>query len=357
MKYPIITSFLFISLALSTTGIGHAQSAPDFVANAKGLITKIDNGEYRNIHGFIAWQSGEIIAEQYWNGWNGDRPHTLQSATKSITGLLFGIAIKDGFIPNENQAVLSFFPDYKDIRHIDDHKQALTLEDLLTMRAGMDWKEYPYTESHLAQMNRKRHEWTRFVLDRPMQETPGQNYAYNSGATILLAGILREATRMPVQDFSARYLFESLGITSAEWWFTDNTGLPHTGGGLRLSTRDMLKIGRLVLQCGEWEGKQILDCDFANKLYRNYLSDSLPELAGYRRGYSLLWHVFPHDSDSGMENPSENFIAAWGAHGQWIFVIPQHNMVVVFTGGTQSFEEEIQPVRMVYEELLAPIQN
>lgn len=149
-----------------------------------------------------------------------------------------------------------------------------------------------------------------------------------------------------------RYLFDPLGITTAEWWFTDNTGLPHTGGGLRMSAGDMLRIGQLVLQCGEWNGMQILDCDFVSKLYQNYLSDSLPEIAGYTRGYSLLWHVFPMDPETDMKDTSENFIAAWGAHGQWMMVIPAYKMVVVFIGGTQNFEEEVQPVRIVYEELL-----
>lgn len=332
----------------------HSQSTPDLAGNATRIISKIDSGEYSNIHSFLAWKEGEVIGEKHWDGWNSDRPHTLQSATKSITGLLVGIAIKEGFIPDETRTVLSFFADDDSIRHIDEHKRALTIEDLLTMRAGMDWVEYPYAESHLAQMNSERNEWTRFVLNRPMKESPGRQYAYNSGATILLAGILREVTGMSVQEFSRRYLFEPLGITSAEWWFTDNTNLPHTGGGLNMSAGDMLRLGRLVLRCGEWNGRQILGCDFIQKLYRNYLSESLPELAGYSRGYSLLWHVFPldPDPDTTISGSGNTFIAAWGAHGQWIMVFPTYDMVLIFTGGTQNFEEETQPVRIVYEELL-----
>lgn len=348
MKALIFT--ILISLVASASGL--AQSIADFSRNADRIISKISAGEYTNIHGFLVWKDEQIIGEEYWEGWNRDRPHMLQSATKSITGLLTGIAIREGYIQNETQLVLSFFPDYE-IQNINDHKRVLTLEDLLTMRIGMDWVEYPYGKSHLARMNAERNEWTRFVLNRPMKEEPGLNYAYNSGGTILLAGILREAAGMSVQEFSRQYLFEPLGITNAEWWFTDNTNLPHTGGGLRMSAGDMLKIGQLILQCGEWEGNQILDCDFIRKLYRNYLSNSLHELAGYSRSYSLLWHVFPLDPQSGIKNASGNFIAAWGAHGQWIFVIPQYNMVAIFTGGTQNFEEEIQTVQIVYEELFA----
>lgn len=347
MKTLIFT--ILISLAGSVEGF--SQSVVDFSRNTERIISKIDSRQYTNIHGFLVWKDGQIIGEEYWEGWNRDRPHMLQSGTKSITGLLTGIAIRKGHIQNETQLVLSFFTDYE-IRNINDHKRIISLEDLMTMRAGMDWVEYPYNESHLAQMNRERNEWTQFVLDRPMKEEPGLNYAYNSGATILLAGILREAIDMSVQEFSQRYLFEPLDITTAEWWFTDNTNLPHTGGGLRMSAGDMLKIGQLILQCGVWEGNQILDCDFIRKLNRNYLSESLPEIAGYSRGYSLMWHVFPLDPETDMENPAGNFIAAWGAHGQWIFVIPQYNMVVVFIGGTQNFEEEVQTVRIVYEELL-----
>lgn len=344
---------LVISFATLTFGAldGVAQPSPDFPRNAEHVISKIDSGEFTNIHGFLAWKDGHIIGEKYWAGWNRDRPHTLQSATKSITGLLMGIAIGEGFIQSETQPVISLFPDHE-IQSVNEHKRLLTIEDLLTMRAGMDWIEYPYNESHLSRMNSERTEWTQFVLDRPIKEKPGLNYAYNSGASILLAGILREAADMSVQEFSRQYLFKPLGISSAGWWFTDDTNLPHTGGGLRMSTGDMLKIGRLVLNCGKWEDRQLLDCAFIQKIYRNYLSEPLPEIAGYSRGYSLLWHVFPIDPATDVGNPAGNFVAAWGAHGQWIFVIPQYNMVVVFIGGTQNFEEEVQTIGIIYEDLL-----
>lgn len=278
--------------------------------NVDRIISKIDSEEYTNIHGFLVWKDEEIIGEHYWDSWNGDRPHMLQSATKSITALLIGIAIEEGFIREETQPVLSFFTEYIAIRQVDDHKRTLTLEDLMTMRAGMEWMEYPYHESHLARMNSERNEWTRFVLNRPMKESPGQTYAYNSGGVILLAGIIRESAGMSVQQFANQYLFEPLGITTAEWWFTDNTGLPHTGGGMRMSARDMLKIGMLVLRCGEWQGTQILECEFVNKLFRNYLSEPVTQIAGYPRGYSLLWHVFPLEPGGRMDDPSGNFIAA-----------------------------------------------
>jgi CubicO group peptidase (beta-lactamase class C family) len=346
----IVMILIFISVSVQVTGSDVSERT--FSRTVELLISKIDSNEYTNIHGVAVWKDGEIIGEKYWDSWNGDRPHMLQSATKSIASLLIGIAIHEGYIPDEKQKVLGFFPEYNDTGYMDVHKRALTIEDLLTMRTGMDWVEYPYYESHLARMNSNRNEWSRFVLDIPMKEAPGRNYSYNSGGTVLLAGVIREAANMPVQDFARRYLFDPLGVSTAKWWFTDRQGLPHTGGGLRMSARDMLKIGRLVLQCGSWNGKQILDCDYVNKLFSNYLSESLTNITGYTRGYSLLWHVFPVNPDINVMNSDKNFIAAWGAHGQWIMVFPAYNMVAVFIAGTRDFREETQFVRMVYDDLL-----
>lgn len=348
-------AFLMLGLSLfctSDSGTAAAQSAEDYVLRTEHIISKIDNGEYANVHGILIWKDGQILGEKYWESWNRDRPHMLQSATKSITSLLIGIAIHEGYIRDERQRVLGFFPQYENIRHVDEHKRALTLEDLMTMRTGMDWVEYPYQESHLAQMNSEQNEWPRFVLDMPMKEAPGRNYAYNSGGTILLAGVIQEAANMSVQEFADRHLFGPLGIESAEWWFADRQGVPHTGGGLRMAAKDMLKIGRLVLNCGEWNGKQVLSCDFVDKFYRNYLTEPMTSVSGYTRGYSLLWHVFPLNPEVDVMDSHQNFVAAWGAHGQWIMVFPSHNMVAVFLAGTQNFTEETQFIPMVYEDLL-----
>lgn len=354
MKRYTVSVLLIVAVwaGFSVCDTSVAQSTPNFSQNIQRIISKFDSDEYRNIHGFLVWKNGEIIGERYRDPWNSNRPHSLQSVTKSITSLLIGIAIKEGHIPDIEQAVLDFFPGYHSIQNLDARKRALTLEDLLTMRSGMEWVEPPYQGSPLARMNARRDDWVGFVLDTPMREMPGQTYLYNSGGVILLGGVIRNTAGMAVQEFASRYLFEPLGIASAEWWFSDRTGLPHTGGGLSMAASDMLKIGRLVLQCGQWEKQRILNCGYVKRLFENHQTEPISEVGGYSRGYSLLWHLFPVDPDSGIDDSPGHFLAAWGAEGQWIMVFPGYNMIAVFTGGTQNFNEEIQPLRIVYEELL-----
>lgn len=352
-KRGILISFWITCVILFTLSEHlHAQSTVDFSERADRIISKVNLGEYDYIHGLLIWKDGRIIGEHYSDGWSRNRPHMLQSVTKSITSLLIGIAIHERFIPDTKQQVIDYFPEYDRIQNFDDHKRSVTIEDLLTMRTGMEWVEHPYQGSPLAEMNRQRGDWVKFVLDIPMREAPGQIYIYNSGGVILLGGIIESASGMSVQDFATQYFFAPLEITTAEWWFIDQRGLPHTGGGLRMTPGEMLKIGRLILQCGEWDGRQILDCDYVKKLFRNYQSKDISRVAGYSRGYSQLWHVFPMNPDLDIQDSNENFIAAWGAEGQWIMIFPDYQMIIIFTGNSRSFEEETEPIHIVYEFLL-----
>ena len=347
-SFTVFLSVLLIILFARGDGI-RAQAT----ARVERILSSIESGKYKNIDGILVWKDGNIIGEKYAGSWDRDQPHMLQSVTKSITSLLVGAALQEGFLPDLKQPVFNFFPDYHDIQNMDDFKRALTIRDLMAMQTGMDWDEHPYGGSPLARMNALRDDWIRFVLDHPMKQSPGKSFEYNSGGVILLGGIIQHAAGMKVQEFARRYLFRPLGITTAEWRFEDHQGLPHTGGGLYMAMKDMLKIGRLVLQCGKWEGRQILPCDYVRELYHNRQSGDIPDVAGHLRGYSLLWHVFPLKPIDDIDDPAQNFIAAWGARGQWLFVVPQQKLIVIFTGSTQNYREETAPVAMMYELLLS----
>ncbi len=346
-----ILSYFLTLFILGFISNADAQTIELFTERAENIISKIDNHEYQNIDGIMLWKDDIVIAEKFWNNWNKTKPHMLQSVSKSITSLLIGIAIHEGYISDTNQKVLDFFPSYRPIANLDEHKKALTIEDLLTMRTGMDWNEHPYQGSNLAKMNSNRNDWIRFVLDTPMKEEPGQTYSYNSGGVILLAGVIEKASGMSVQEFAQKYLFEPLGIGSAEWWFSDHQGLPHTGGGLNLAAMDMIKTGLLILQKGEWDSQKILSEEYVETLFQNHITDKLRDVQGYQLGYSYLWHVFPIDPNQNFES-TEKFIAAWGAEGQWIFVLPSYDVVIIFIGDTKNFREETQPIEIIYKDLL-----
>jgi CubicO group peptidase (beta-lactamase class C family) len=147
---------------------------------------------------------GRIVFEEYRNGHDQDEKHHLQSTTKSFSSVLIGIALHEGYLSGVDQKLVDLFPDHT-MANMDAQKQQLTLEHLLTMSDGMDWHEldYPYTDARntLGQM------WVsadavQHVLDRPMAREPGEAWAYNSGTSILLGGILEEATGRDVLGFA-----------------------------------------------------------------------------------------------------------------------------------------------------------
>jgi CubicO group peptidase (beta-lactamase class C family) len=259
---------------------------------------------------------GHIVFEEYRNGYDRDTKHHLQSATKSFSSMLIGIAIHEGFLDGVEQKMVELFPDH-DIANLDARKQRLTLEHLLTMSDGMDWHEldYPYTDPRntLGQMWVSR-DAVQHVLDRPMAREPGEAWAYNSGTSILLGGILEEATGQDVLAFAREYLFDPLGIGDVSWDKTTGNHY-HTDGGLYLTPRDMARFGFLMLHGGTWDGKEIVSPDWVARSTETHYQ------AGSGRGYGYQWWT--------ME---QGIFVARGHYEQNIYVVPEADVVVVFTG-------------------------
>jgi CubicO group peptidase (beta-lactamase class C family) len=259
---------------------------------------------------------GRIVFEEYRNGYTQDTKHHLQSATKSFSSMLIGIAIQESFLDGVEQKVVDLFPDHT-IANLDARKQRLTLEHLLTMSDGMDWHEldYPYADARntLGQMWVSR-DAVQHVLDRPMAREPGEAWAYNSGTSILLGGILEQATGRDVLAFAREYLFAPLGIEDVRWDRTTGNHY-HTDGGLYLTPRDMARFGYLMLHGGTWDGKQIVSREWVTRSTQAHYQ------ASTSKGYGYQWWTL----DGGI-------FAAHGHYEQLIYVAPETDMVVVFTG-------------------------
>ncbi len=259
---------------------------------------------------------GHIVFEEYRNGYDAGRKHHLQSTTKSFSSTLIGIAIDEGFLEGVEQKMVDLFPDHT-IANLDARKQRLTLEHLLTMSDGMDWHEidYPYTDPRntLGQMWVSR-DAVQHVLDRPMVREPGQAWAYNSGTSILLGGILEEATDRDVLAFAREYLFGPIGIEDVVWDRTTGNHY-HTDGGLYLTPRDMARFGYLMLRGGTWEGREIVSPEWVARATETHYQ------TGTGMGYGYQWWTL-----------ERGIFAARGHYEQNIFVVPEADMVVVFTG-------------------------
>ncbi len=293
------------------------------------LVDEIERGLWGLVDSLLISRDGQMVMEKYFRDYDGTIPHRMYSTTKSITSMLIGIAMEQGHIQSLDQKLLDFFPEYErsDILNYDDRKEAITLEDVLTMRAGFDWNEH--STRYTTPNNPTTHlfaspDWMKHMLDLPMATAPGTFYRYNSGATMLLSGIIRNTTGLNTVEFAVENLFGPLGITNFDWE-EGPEDIFNTGWGSFLTPRDMMKIGLMVLNDGMWEGQQIVTKEWLNQSTSSFV----PRGAG---AYGFQWWMMPLSGVSGhTPNPSDiDYTSGWG--GQHIFVIRHFDMVVTVTG-------------------------
>ncbi len=301
------------------------------------MTIKITDGDFGKITSFIIEIDGQIVYEHYFRGYTRDDLHKLQSVTKSFASALIGIAVKERFIENINQPLLEFFPEYLEFGNMDARKANITLEHVLQMRAGFQWDEWstPYLspESPIDLMMSKT-DWIKYVLDLPMDAEPGTAYRYNTGASNLLAGIIKNRTGKSPKEFADEKLFGPLGIEQYEWP-TYSNGLNTTGFGLRMRPLDMLKFGELFLNDGIIDNDTLLSVDWISKSIGTYSNMS----AGGKYGYQ--WWLMP--TEGRIDQNYIPYASGWGI--QHIVFIKSLNMVVVTTG--EDWEQEYWPIREI----------
>jgi CubicO group peptidase (beta-lactamase class C family) len=317
-------------------GISWRTAAPAAVgfdsAAMAGLAAGVAAGRFGQVQAIAVVRFGYLVHEQH-VGWDRGRPHTLQSVTKSVAALLYGILWQQQ--PGDarlDRPVLDLFSRYRNLDNVSAQKRLLTTRDLLTMRTGMDFWENPYAGSPLDSMNRSRGDWVRFILDRPMTGRPGEAWAYNSGAAILVCAAIREILGEPPDVFARRELFDPIGVTTDSWFRSPFDSLPHCGGGLSLAPLDLARIGYLVLRRGRWGARRIVPQDWLEEAARPHSTGRPLFFSEEGAGYGYLWWLFPVT----RRGPGSGVIAASGAGGQWLFVVPELDLVVVVMG-TQAY--------------------
>ena len=262
-----------------------------------------------NLHSLLIIRNGYLVSETYFGSYQPDTRHELYSCTKSFVATLVGIALDKGYITGTDQRILDFFPE-RTFANPAEQKAAMTLEDTLTMRTGLDWEEGDPTYAALYRSS----DWIKYVLDEPMAATPGTQFVYCSGCSHVLSAIVQRTTGMNPRDFAEQYLFKPLGISNVRW-DTDAEGTPIGGWGLQITPRDMAKLGYLYLRKGQWEGQPIVPAQWVENATRTHTptDGSL--------GYGYQWWTYP----------SLEAYTALGRYGQTIFVIPKLDLIVVTT--------------------------
>ena len=275
----------------------------------------ITNNKFVNIHSVLISYKNKLIYEEYYNGYKREDKHELRSAAKSFASALVGISIDKGNIKSVDQKLLNFFGFYPIVNNYDKRKDKITIRNLLTMTAGFECGNIMDNMKSCGAQMYNHHDPIKYILDLPMKHEPGKIFNYNDGTPTVLMAMVGIAANMPVGKFQKKYLYNPLGIKDD----------PQTLG---ISSRDMLKFGLLYLNKGVWNGEQILSLKWVEESTNISFKFDNPN----NDGYGYFWWIRSFEVNG---NKYKTFYAA-GNGGQFIFIFPEIELVVVLTGGNYS---------------------
>jgi CubicO group peptidase (beta-lactamase class C family) len=297
------------------------------------LDTGFATGALEGLHAVVVARHGKLVCERYYAGadecWGRplgvvehgpDRLHDLRSVSKSVVGLLYGIALEEGLVPTLDQPLVESFPQYGELA-ADPQRQRITVGDALTMSMGLEWSEdLPYSDprnSEIAmEMAPDRY---RYVLERPVAEAPGQRFVYTGGATALVARLIELGAAMPLHAFAKERLLAPLGIETFEW-MTGEDGRDAAASGLRLAPRDLARLGVAVLAGGAWNGRRLVP--------QTWLAASFEPRLQTEGGPHYGYHWWLGTSPSGKP-----WVAAFGNGGQRLMLVPHLDMAIAVLAG------------------------
>lgn len=281
----------------------------------------------KRTQGVVVTRRGTLVAEWYEDGRDATSYAASWSMGKSVTSALVGIAIDEGKIPSVTVPMTDYYPQW-----IGSPRDQIALEHVLHMTSGLDWEEIYQVdmanESDVVQLVFTTESPLAYVLDRPLRVTPGTTFNYSSGDTLLLSGMLQQATGRPAGEYAQEKLFGKLGIEAAEWW-TARTGETLTYCCLDMTSRDFARIGLLYMQRGMWDGEQVVP--------QAWVDASLSPAPAYM-GYGYQWWLEGRTATDAII-PDDLFMAN-GHDGQYIYVIPSLELVVVRNGHYDKYEGE-----------------
>ncbi len=309
------------------------------------LFSQMKGGNNK-MHSVLVVHNDQLVIEEYFNDYSGDKTHDLRSTTKSIRSILMGIAIDEGFIDHINDPISKYLKNPVPKKNLDDRKEKITIRHLLTMSSGLDCNDWDKKSKGQEDKVYKKKDWLQYTLDLPMINEPGEVSNYCSMGAVLLAEIISQASGLPIDKFAEKYLFNPLGIENVSWGHTSGKEVFTSAKRLYMTPRDMAKIGQLVLNEGKWNGVQIVS--------EKWMEDSTtPKTKITAIDYGYFWWSIP------LMINGETVISktATGNGGQYIMVIPEMNLVAVFTGGAYNSQEDKLPFVIMNRVILPTFHN
>lgn len=317
---------------------------PDSVAKAMDSFFQKASDDSLEIHSIMVVKDGNVIFSKWQNGGIDTVPHVLHSVSKTFTATAVGLAIADGKL-NLTDKVVDFFQD-KAPAEASDNLKAMTVRDLLTMSCGHD-------DDPTAQIRSLDDDYVKTFLAYPVTHQPGIFFCYNSLGTYMLSAIVQKVTGEKIVDYLNSKIFEPLNIDKPKW-DECKQGINMGGWGLYLKTEDLAKMGQLLLQNGNWQGKQLIPAEWVNEMSKKQVESINPgtrmeeaadkgltiENSDWMQGYGYqMWRCRP------------NSFRADGAYGQYIIVLPEKNAVIAITSNVSNtrLQEELN---LVWENIL-----
>ncbi len=301
-----------------------------------GALAWIDD-EPNYIDSFIVSHCNEIQTEAYYRGYDEATLHDLQSATKTFSAVLIGIAIDQGLIEGVEQPLVELLPDYAHLLTGD--KAAITVEHTLTMTTGLRWVDFGLGNSfdRIAAAE----DSVEFILGEPLETAPGEVFHYNTGSSHLLSAILHHNSGMTTAEFAELHLFGPLVIDEYSWPALQD-GVNQGGWGLHMRPRDFLKLGQALLDGGVWDGQQVVDEAFVDAATAHQVATD------YGGGYGYQMWIETQLFDV------EDIAGARGWGGQDCLVLDDLDLVVVFTGDIAYPYEMAEHVPHLVNEYVIP---
>lgn len=331
--FTISLLYLFLNIQVTAQKDDKlSKSVPEAEGvSSQGIINFINAAEKSKteFHSFMILRHGKIIAEGWWKPYGANLKHTMYSCSKSFTATAIGFAVSENRL-TVNDKVISFFPnDLPDT--ISTYLTELTVKDVLSMSDGQE------PDPTFTVVNRDSN-WVKSFLAVPIIYKPGTKFLYNSLGTYMLSAIVQKVTGQKLIDYLRPRLFEPLGIEGMDWE-VDPKGINVGGWGLRIKTEDLAKFGQLFLQKGKWNGKQILPAAWVEEAstlkiiqHPEYLQ-AKRDSSDWEQGYCYQMWRCRHNAFRGD-----------GAHGQFIIVMPDEDVVIAITAETPDMQEEINLV-------------
>ena len=313
----------------------------DSISRIINLINTVEPFDFR---GLVVLKNDSIAIEEYFNTYWRYTIHDIRSAGKSITALLLGIAIDKGLIKDVEQNIYDFFPKYKKSPNRD-----IRIKHLLMMSSGLDADTFDENSEGNGINWRGKNDWVGHVLQLSMKFTPGEKWVYNDASAMLIGAIIEEQSGQKLSDFANQHLFKPLGIREY-YWFTGLSGRTGAMGNLYISTLDFAKIGQLVLNNGEWNGKQLISNNWINEISTPHFNiENIP----FAKKYGYFWY-FSNYKANGIDY---EYLYAAGNGGNLLFIVPEENMTVALVSSAYGQDRGQFRSNKIFELILESIEK